>query len=69
MNSKYELIEPIGSGSFGLVYKGKNKRTGEYVAIKMEPITSKINLLKHESIVYRYLNNIPGVPQLRWFGN
>ena len=25
MNSKYELIEPIGSGSFGLVYKNMNR--------------------------------------------
>ena len=69
MNSKYELLEPIGSGSFGAVYKGKNKRTGEYVAIKTEPITTAIHLLKHESTIYQYLNNIPGVPQLRWFGN
>jgi serine/threonine protein kinase len=69
MNSKYEILEPIGCGSFGSVYKGKNKRTGEYVAIKMEPMSNKINLLKHESSVYTYLNNLQGVPQVRWFGN
>ena len=69
MNSKYEILEPIGSGSFGAVYKGKNKRTGEYVAIKTEPITTDFHLLKHETIVYQYLGNIPGVPQVRWFGN
>ena len=69
MNSKYEILESIGVGSFGAVYKGRNKRTGEYVAIKMERVSNEIHLLKHESTVYHYLNNIPGVPQLRWFGN
>ena len=69
MNSKYEILESIGVGSFGAVYKGRNKRTGEYVAIKMERVSNEIHLLKHESTIYHYLNNIPGVPQLRWFGN
>ena len=35
----------------------------------MERVSNEIHLLKHESTVYHYLNNIPGVPQLRWFGN
>ena len=31
---KYDKIEYIGSGSYGDVYKGKNKLSSEYVAIK-----------------------------------
>jgi casein kinase I family protein HRR25 len=69
MNQKYEILESIGSGNFGSVYKGKNKRTGEFVAVKIEPVTNEVNLLKHETTVYQYLNNIPGIPQVRWFGN
>ena len=68
MNSKYKLLEPIGSGSFGSVYKGQNNRTGEYVAIKIEPVAAEIKLLRHESVVYQYLNGVPGIPSVRWFG-
>jgi serine/threonine protein kinase len=51
INKKYKLIEKIGEGSFGLIYKGQNIRTGEYVAIKVETINSNIRLLKNESII------------------
>ena len=30
----YVRIEKIGEGTYGVVYKGKNKKTGEFVAIK-----------------------------------
>ena len=29
-----DLMEKLGQGSFGVVYKGKNKRTGKPVAVK-----------------------------------
>ncbi|RKP17780.1 serine/threonine kinase 25 [Rozella allomycis CSF55] len=35
INESYELIERIGKGSFGEVFKGKEKNTGEIVAIKI----------------------------------
>ena len=38
INNKYKLINKIGSGAFGSIYKGQNIRTNEYVAIKIEPI-------------------------------
>jgi cyclin-dependent kinase-like len=34
MQNKYEIISVIGEGSYGIVYKCKNKTTGEFVAIK-----------------------------------
>ncbi|KAG8456927.1 hypothetical protein KFE25_003754, partial [Diacronema lutheri] len=33
--SAYELVHPVGRGSFGEVYKGVDKRSGETVAIKL----------------------------------
>ena len=33
-SSKYKLLEQVGNGSFGVVYKAVNKDTGEVVAIK-----------------------------------
>jgi len=62
---KYELIGIVGEGTFGVVYKAKNKETGEIVAIKKyrETLEDKevkktttrevkmLRLLKHENIV------------------
>ena len=31
---KYEILEVIGDGTYGTVYKGRKKDTSEYVAIK-----------------------------------
>jgi len=68
IGKKYELIEIIGSGTFGKIYKGKNIRTQEEVAVKMESINSEINSLKHESKIYQYLNGNKGIPTLKWYG-
>jgi len=68
INNKYFLIQKIGSGSFGTIYKGQNIRTKEYVAIKVESIKDEIKLLKNESIIYQYLTNTLGIPQVKWFG-
>ena len=57
VNRKYRIIDKIGGGSFGAVYKGQHVRTNEFVAIKVEPIEGGIHLLKNESIIYQYLFN------------
>ena len=66
--NKYELIEKIGVGSFGSIYKGKNIRTNEDVAVKVESIKNKTKLLKNETKIYQYLTNIDFVPTIKWFG-
>jgi serine/threonine protein kinase len=68
INNKYVLIDKIGSGCFGSIYKGQNIRTKEYVAIKMESIKHNLKLLKNESNIYQYLNGCEGIPQVKWFG-
>lgn len=68
INKKYEILNMLGSGSFGTIYKGRNIRTKEYVAIKIEPIGSNLKLLKNESIIYQYLNGCEGIPNVKWFG-
>ena len=47
---KYEGLGKLGSGTFGNVYKAKNKSTGKYVAIK-EIIKSKYNSSEYLSEV------------------
>lgn len=68
INNKYVILEKLGMGSFGTIYKGYNSRSGENVAIKVEPISNGTKLLKNESIIYQYLLNIKGIPNVKWFG-
>ena len=68
INNKYKILEKIGEGSFGFIYKGENCRTKELVAIKVEPIQSNFKLLKNESKIYQYLVNNEGFPSVKWFG-
>jgi serine/threonine protein kinase len=68
INKKYRILNKIGDGSFGSIYKGINIRTNENVAIKVEIIDDEIKLLKNESIIYQYLANNIGIPTIKWFG-
>lgn len=68
INNKYKLIERIGAGNFGSIYKGHNIRTAENVAIKIEAIDANVKLLKNESVIYQYLKGCVGVPSVKWFG-
>jgi serine/threonine protein kinase len=71
LETKYIVLETIGSGKFGKIYKGMNRRTNEIVAIKKEKKESLAKLLKHETIILNYLyrNNCPNIPLVYWFGN
>ena len=66
--NKYAILEKLSEGSFGTIVKGKNVRTNEFVAIKMELKTAEQNSLKNEARVYNYLGKQNGFPQLKWFG-
>jgi serine/threonine protein kinase len=69
IGNKYELVKKINQGSFGALYQGKNIRTEELVAIKVEKRSkNEVNTLKYEATVYNYLKNIDGFIKLRWFG-
>lgn len=68
IGNKYKILEKIGSGSFGTIYRGENIRNQEIVAIKVEPIHPHVKLLKNETTVYQYLRGIKGVPNVKWFG-
>ena len=70
--NKYKIIEKIGEGCFGFIFKGENIRTFEKVAIKMESISCETKLLKNEAKIYQYLQGciqtpstvVSGVPSL-----
>jgi serine/threonine protein kinase len=67
MFSNYELLEEIGQGKFGKVYRGINKITKEEVAIKIE--TKATKLLKREADIYLLLAKEEGFPKVKWYGS
>ena len=67
VGNKYEIIEKIGEGTFGKVFKGRNIRTNDNIAIKIQ-YKDIARVLRHEAKIYKYLSDISGIPQLRSFG-
>lgn len=51
----FKLIEKIGNGAFGEVFRGKNEKTDMDVAIKLEPVSTKHPQLFFECKLYQYL--------------
>ena len=66
--TKYQLTRKIGSGSFGDIYLGINQKTGEEVAVKLEPQKARHPQLLYECKLYRILQGGVGIPKLRWYG-
>ena len=55
-NGKWRFTERCGHGSFGEIYFGEHTKTGAEVAIKIEPLKNKMQLLPTEYEIYRQLN-------------
>lgn len=66
--NKYEIIEEVGQGTFGKVFRGKHIRTNEDVAIKIQ-FKSILNILQHEAKLYKHLENSIGIPTMRNYGH
>lgn len=68
ISNKYKVLQKIGQGEFGNIFKGENIHTKELVAIKMENINSELNTLKRETQIYQYLGKHQGIPSVKWYG-
>eukprot|EP00475_Leptophrys_vorax_P009452 TRINITY_DN1627_c0_g1_i1.p1 TRINITY_DN1627_c0_g1~~TRINITY_DN1627_c0_g1_i1.p1 ORF type:complete len:488 (+),score=108.53 TRINITY_DN1627_c0_g1_i1:111-1466(+) len=66
----YQVLQKLGSGSFGDIYLGKHVDTGVEVAIKMEKANTPHPQLNHEYKVYRVLksNEVLGFPNVQYYG-
>ena len=53
---KFKLIKKVGSGAFGEIYKGSNIKSGEEIAIKLEPAKTKFPQLYYEAKLYKIFN-------------
>lgn len=63
----YKLIQKIGRGSYGEVWKAIHIYKKKYVAVKIEKKSSK-NTLKYETTILRYLKNLDNVVNIKYFG-
>jgi serine/threonine protein kinase len=67
VGKKFKIIEQIGAGTFGKIYKAENRFTNEIVAIKLEKKTNNITL-KNEARAYTFLKNLHCIPKIKSFG-
>jgi serine/threonine protein kinase len=70
INNKYQIINKLGEGRFGCVYKGVNIKTKTNVAIKFENLDAPMKLLQHETKILNYLysEGSRNVPAIFWYG-
>jgi len=61
IKQRWKVIKKIGAGAFGEIYSGKNIITSELVAIKVERVDSKKQVLKLEVAVLKKLQACPYV--------
>jgi len=68
VGGRYKLGKKLGSGAFGEIYRGTNIKTGDNMAIKLEPVKTKYPQLYYEAKLYKYLKGTEGVPNVYYYG-
>eukprot|EP00005_Dracoamoeba_jomungandri_P006934 CAMPEP_0174269078 /NCGR_PEP_ID=MMETSP0439-20130205/39769_1 /TAXON_ID=0 /ORGANISM="Stereomyxa ramosa, Strain Chinc5" /LENGTH=265 /DNA_ID=CAMNT_0015357649 /DNA_START=1 /DNA_END=795 /DNA_ORIENTATION=- len=63
IKGKWKIIRKIGQGAFGEIYSGRDINTNKLVAIKVERVDSKKQVLKLEVAVLKKLQICPWVVQ------
>jgi len=58
IKGRWKIIKKIGQGAFGETYQAKNIITGENVAIKIEKIDTKKQVLKLEVAVLKKITRM-----------
>jgi serine/threonine protein kinase len=70
-NKRFALKRKINSGSFGVVFQGEDRETGNAIALKLEEINKEESelrsVLREASLLIR-LEGIRGIPQVIWSG-
>lgn len=61
VKGRWKILRRIGAGAFGEIYSGRNVVTSELVAIKIERVDSRRQVLKLEVAVLKRLQSCPWV--------
>lgn len=67
IESKYRIVDKLGEGAFGKIFRGVNTNTDAEVAIKVDKEEGGV-LLRNEARIYRHLSGLVGIPTMRSFG-
>ncbi|KAF7684296.1 Casein kinase I like protein 2 [Astathelohania contejeani] len=69
--ANYQIIDTIGKGSFGTVYKAKDVDSGNVYALKLENVkaNAEYSALKNEFDAYQELNGCMGISNVYYFGH
>ena len=68
INNEYKLIEKIGEGAYGMIYRARQLSTKKDVAVKLENVNAPIPQVYYEAKVYMLLQGNKGIPKLYWIG-
>eukprot|EP00756_Hemistasia_phaeocysticola_P025012 Hpha_TRINITY_DN15984_c2_g11::TRINITY_DN15984_c2_g11_i1::g.72899::m.72899/K02218/CSNK1, CKI; casein kinase 1 len=79
VGSRFRMLERLGSGSFGDIFRGIDVITAEPVAIKLEPAASRQPQLLNEARLVKLLSSDgpsgnpdtldgTGIPRVHWYG-
>jgi len=66
--TNYKLINKIGHGSYGEVWKASHINTNKLVAIKLERKNKSTSTLKYETIILRHLRELSRVVNIKYYG-
>ena len=67
IDQRYEVLQQIGSGSFGTVYHGKDLQNDSVVAIKILKQKGHQSYYRETSVLKK-LQELDGIPQVFWKG-
>ena len=64
----FKLVEKVGQGAYGMIYKALQVSSGRHVAVKLEKASSPIPQVFYEAKVYSKLQGKRGIPKLHFIG-
>ena len=68
IGGKYKIGKKIANGAFGQLRLAKDTHYGDDLAVKLEPVNSKIPQLFLEFEFYKKLGEDPALPKVHYFG-